>query len=580
MGAYKKLIFLFTLMFVNISALFAEPLEVIVYLTRSASDIQNKTYSFDFIPSPDTHKDLDLNIVQSGSFGQMSSTFIRGTDNDHTLFTLNGMSIKDHSTPNGVDDISQHSMLGVNSIEIIKGPMSTVYGPNAVGAVVNMSSYATEGNRLNFSLGSNGYNKQTVKVADYIGSNLIDFSANRISTNGISVYKNGSEIDGFDTSNFSFKSSSRRGEWLINSSINSTTNNSDLDNSGSDALDYTSEWKFNNQYIDAQRKKTKISYNHVTHERTYDKSGIIDTYNSESHNLLATKVFDLDQDDLTIGLEHMQLSANFDTNIGGYVSSVDKSRENSSAFATFNHLLSEDNLITIGLRHDLLSGFEDVTTYRVGTYIDGIRMSYSTAFKEPTTYEMYGLNNFGFSGNPDLKAESSNTIEIGYATDLFDISFYKTNITNLIKLNNAYTTYINDPGSSIRKGADLKFSYSMGNLQLNNNASYVIAMDSSRDELLRRPKWQNTLNLNYKLSSVSELTGKWSYYGDHLDINSVTFATEKQPSISTVDIGYSFIFDNYSYFAKLNNIMDLNYERPHGYNQLGRNFEIGLQYSF
>jgi vitamin B12 transporter len=575
---YKKFIFGFTFIFINISPLYAEPLEVLIYLTRSASDIQHKTYTFDFITSPDTHKDFDINIVQNGSIGQMSSTFVRGTNADHTLFTFNGMSIKDHSTPNGVDDISQHSMLGVNSVEIVKGPMSTVYGPNAVGAVVNMSSYATEGNRLDFSFGSNGYNKQIIKVADYFGTNLIDFSASRISTDGISVYKGGAEKDGFDTNNYSFKSSSRRGHWLINTSINSTVNKSDLDNSGSDALNYTSEWKFNNQYIDAQRNKTKISYNHVSHEREYNKSGTIDTYDSESHNLLATHVFDLDQDDLTLGFELMQLSADFDTNIDGYVSSVDNSRENSAIFTSFNHLLPADNLITIGLRHDLLSGFDDVTTYRLGTYLDGIRMSYATAFKEPTAYEMYGSDNFGFSGNPDLKPESSNTFEIGYATDILDISFYNTSITNLLKYN--VTTYINDSGMSVRKGADLKLRYSLDNLKLTNNTSYVVAEDSSGNELLRRPKWQNSLYAEYELSSASVVTGKWNYYGDHLDINSVTYATERQPSISTIDFGYSYIFNNYNLHANLNNITDLNYERPHGYNQLGRNFEFGLEYIF
>ena len=576
----KKLIFVFTLIFIHISPLYAEPLEVIIYLTRSASDIQHKTYTVDFITSPDSHKDLDINIVQNGSIGQMSSAFVRGTNADHTLFTLNGMSIKDHSTPNGVDDISQHSMLGVNSVEIVKGPMSTVYGPNAVGAVVNMSSYATEGNGLNFSFGSNGYNKQIIKVADYIGTNLIDFSASRTSTNGISVSKDGSEKDGFDTNNYSFKVSSKIGEWFMNSSINSTTNNSDLDNSGSDALDYTSEWKFNNQYIDAQRNKTKISYNHVSHEREYNKSGTIDTYDSESHNLLATHVFDLDQDDLTLGVELMQLSADFDTNIDGFVSSVDNSRENSAVFTSYNHLLPNDNLITLGLRYDLLSGFDDVTTYRLGAYLNGIRMSYATAFKEPTAYEMYGSDNFGFSCNPDLKPESSNTFEIGYATDMFDISLYNTHITDLLKLNNDFTTYINASGKSVRKGADLKLIYSLDNLTLTNNTSYVVAEDSSGNELLRRPKWQNTLYADYELSSASVLTGKWNYYGDHLDINSITFATERQPSISTVDFGYSYIFDNYNYYANLNNITDLNYERPHGYNQLGRNFEIGLKYIF
>lgn len=574
---YHVRTYLLALLILTTPAL-AEPLEITIYLMRSANDLQHKTYTYDYIPYPDSYKDLDINLVQSGSTGQMSSTFIRGTNSNHTLFTLNGMSIKDHSTPTGVDDISQHSLIGVNSVEIIKGPMSTVYGPNAVGGVINMTSYATEEDWIDLSIGSNGLNTQTIKVGDYVGNVLVDFSASKSSTDGISVYPQGTERDGFDSENFSLKTTSNIDEWWFNTNINSKTNHSDLDNSGSDALDYVSTWKFTNQYIDALTGKTKLSFNRVTHDRTYDKSGVVDTYNSESLNLLGTHVYSFGANDLTVGAEYMQTNADFDTNIGGYVSSVDQTRNNSAVFTSYDHLISADTVLTFGARQDWLSGFNDVLTYRIGASSHGWRTTYSTAFKEPTVYEMHGSDNWGFQGNPNLKPEHSNTIEVGYGNGFVDVALYRTEIDNLLKYQN--NSYVNDTGTSVRKGTDLGLTYALKDWRFANTTSYVIAEDSTGTELLRRPQWQNTLDVGYSIDLAQQINLQWNYYGSHRDINATTWATEDQPSVDTVDIGYKYYAKGITYYADLNNVFDVDYQRPNGYNQQGQNFELGVRIDF
>jgi vitamin B12 transporter len=274
----------------------------------------------------------------------------------------------------------------------------------------------------------------------------------------------------------------------------------------------------------------------------------------------------------------MQTKADFDTNIGGYVSTVDQTRNNSAVFTSYDHLIGTDTVLTFGARQDWLSDFDDVQTYRIGASKNGWRTAYSTAFKEPTAYEQHGTDNWGFQGNPNLKPEHTRTVEIGYANTAIDVAVYKTEIEDLLKyLNNTYT---NDTGTSVRHGADVGINYAVNDWQIANTTSYVRAEDSTGVELTRRPKWHNTLDIAYTIDPAQQLHLQHNYYGSHRDINSTTWAVEDQPSVSTVDIGYKFRHRGKTVSAGLNNMFDKTYERPNGYSQQGQNFELGIRIEF
>lgn len=561
------------------SSAVSEPLEITIYAMRSASDLQHKTYTYNYIEA-ETYKDLDLNIVQSGPDGQMSSTFMRGTDSNHTLFTLNGMPIKDHSTPTGVDDISQHSLIGVNSIEIIKGPMATVYGPNAVGGVVNMTSYATTEKFVDFNLGTNNSQTQTIKYGEYVNGHLLDFTVQNKKTDGISVYPQGEEKDGFETQNYSLKTTSNVGKLWINTNFNSKHNQTDLDNSGSDALNYTGDWKFNNQYIDiiSFTGNSKLAFNNVNHNRTYNNNGTVDTYDSNTKTILGTHLIKLDDTDISLGVENEKVSADFDTNINGYISSVDKSRNNQGYFINVDKIIANDLLFTVGTRYDNLSSFDDQQTYRIGFGYNGWRTSFSTAYQAPTVYEMYGQDNWGFLGNPNLDTETSKTYEIGYRNKFIDIALYNTYIDNqLIYQNN---TYQNDNATSIRKGADATLTWQHGSLSLVNKTNYVIAQDSNGTTLLRRPIWQNNMNVTWYDYKNMSLSADWNYYGSHVDTDSKTWQRKDMNAVSTFDISAKYTKNKVTYYTQFNNIFDKQYERPDGYNQNGRTLTAGIKINF
>jgi outer membrane cobalamin receptor len=119
-----------------------EPLEITVYAYRTASDLRAKTYSSSVVDA-DNIDDIEVagvDLQTTGPKGQQTSLFIRGTNSNHSLIAINGISIKDHSTISGNDDLGQIGILGFDQIEIIKGPAGSIYGPDAIGGVINLQS--------------------------------------------------------------------------------------------------------------------------------------------------------------------------------------------------------------------------------------------------------------------------------------------------------------------------------------------------------------------------------------------------------------------------------------------------------
>ena len=104
---------------------FDEDGTMIIYICktfiRNSSDLTHKTYSYEVVSADkdELQKVSSLNVVQSGPDGQLTSTFMRGTNSNHTLITLNGIAIQDHSTPNGTEDLFAHSFLGVDRVEAV-----------------------------------------------------------------------------------------------------------------------------------------------------------------------------------------------------------------------------------------------------------------------------------------------------------------------------------------------------------------------------------------------------------------------------------------------------------------------------
>ena len=547
-------------------------LEITIYAFRTSNDLAYKTYSYDVIEPKEIENNPSLNIVQSGPDGQMSSTFLRGTNSNHTLITLNGIAIKDHSTPGGTDDISQHSFLGVDRVEVIKGAMGSVYGPNSIGGTINMITSPNADNSIGASVGSNNTLTQNIKVGDIIGNTLIDFRVENKTSDGISVV-DGNENDEYKNRNYIFQTESYlENSYILKSNIIETHNKSDLDKS-TDYTDYTADWQFNNYYLSLQNKDEEYTINHTKHDRVYDDKGTKDTYLNDTTTLLAKKTLHHENKSHTIGTEYEYSDIEFNTNISGYESEVNKNRTNNGYFYSLDQTHDSGVQSHVGVRYDTPNTFNDQLTYRLGLENNGVRLSYATGYKAPTVYEMYGKDNYGFLGNSSLVPEESKTYELGYRWEKGDIVFFKTEIDNMLTyLNN---TYVNDNKKSDRHGVELSLTNEIGPVNINNNTVFVIAEDGNGNEIVRKPKWTNHTDLQY---------GNWSlginYYGSHLDIDNTTYKKIKMKDVITADLFYKVNKGSLTMYAGIDNITDVDYERPDGYNQLDRTFTFGFNKKF
>ena len=356
-------------------------LEVTIYAFRNSNDLTHKTYSYDVVPSENLNTVSSINLVQSGPDGQMTSLFTRGTNSNHTLITYNGIPIKDNSTPLGTDDISQHSFLGVDLLEVIKGPMSSVYGPNAVGGTINMVSQPNTENSIDVSYGSNNTKQTTIKLGEYYGNTIVDLSLQKETSDGISV-ADGDEDDGYNNTNYHLQISN----GAHNFKKMQTHNKVDLDGRV-DTTDYTSSWKFDNNYYSWQpNKDTELTVNNANHKRKYDKSGVQDNYKNTTNTILGKHTVHDKKTSYTFGTEHEFTNVKFDTAILGYVSNVDKDRTNNGYFFSIDNTTEHDVQLHTGIRLDTPNTFDEQLTYRIGAEKNGVRISYATGYKSPTVY--------------------------------------------------------------------------------------------------------------------------------------------------------------------------------------------------
>jgi outer membrane receptor protein involved in Fe transport len=105
-----------------------------------------------------------VEINQTLGRGGVTSAFIRGGDSDYNLVMVDGIPLNDFG---GGFDLSPLSLVGVQQVEVIRGPESALYGSNAVAGVINVvtdhgdgtphfSFFGEGGNWYTWRLGTSG----------------------------------------------------------------------------------------------------------------------------------------------------------------------------------------------------------------------------------------------------------------------------------------------------------------------------------------------------------------------------------------------------------------------------------------
>jgi len=532
-----------------------------------------------------------LNVVQSGPTGQQTSVFMRGMNSNHTMVAINGVAIKDHSTTGGLHDIGSDFIKHVTGIQVVKGSQGTLYGANAVGGVINFITTDSYANSISTTWGSNNTKGITLKIHKDINNHSISIIADGTKSDGISIAPSGTEKDGFDAKNITVNTDSKYEGYDIRTTLIRRTSDADLDSGTSDDLDYTAESDMNlyqlSSKIDNSLGFTNFTFSRTEYDREYVNGTEIDTYDSTSNTYILTNTLLKSNFDITPGIEYEYFDGSFN-NTGSYTAKVDTDGENVGYFVNGNLIASDKLLVSAGIREDDPSLFNNYTTYRLGGTYDltgtlKLKSNYATSVKTPTLYEMHGSNNYGYNGNPNLQPEEAETMDIGFEysfnNSVLDVVYFTTDLENLITYGNS--TYANASGTSNRHGAEVKFNSSIAdNVYWRNSATWTVAEDSTNTSVTRRPKWLGLTAVDWTMDKWTN-TAEYLYTGEHLDIDSATYATIMKPSVGIANFHTNYqVNDKSNIVFSLNNALDETYERPDGYAQHGRNMLLTYKLKF
>jgi len=573
------------------------------YILRDPSVLTTESMSVDYIDqytiqntnTIDTVQAISritgLNVVQSGPTGQQTSVFMRGMNSNHTMVAINGVAIKDHSTTGGLHDIGADFIKHVTGIQVVKGSQGTLYGANAVGGVINFITTDSYANSISTTFGSNNTKGLTLKLHRNINNHSISLVADGTSSDGISVAPTGTEDDGYDANNMTLNTHSKYDGYDIRTTLIRRSSDSDLDGGSGDDLDYTAENNMNlyqlSSKIDNSKGFSNFTFSRTEYDRDYHNGTEHDEYDSTSNTYLLTNTVLNDKWDITPGIEYEYFDGSF-RNRGSYTASVDTDGENVGYFLNGNLIASDKLLLSAGVRQDDPSAFGDYTTYRLGgTYeLTGslkLKSNYATSVKTPTLYEMHGSDNYGYNGNPNLQPEEAETTDIGFeysfGNSVLDFVYFTTDLSNLITYGSS--TYSNASGTSNRHGAEMKFNSMISdNIYWRNNATFTVAEDGNGTRVTRRPKWTGLTAVDWNFDKWTN-TAEYLFTGEHLDIDSSTYATITKPKVGVANFHTNYeINEKSSMVFSLNNAFDKGYERPDGYSQHGRNILLTYKLKF
>ncbi len=562
-----------------------------------------------------------ITITQQGGPGKMTYAYIRGTNSNHTLVVLDGVTMNDASSPSNAFDLSELNTNDISRIEVIKGPQSTLYGSDAIAGVINIitkkgsskPSYSFEG-----ETGANKYYRGNLYTSGVIGNLSYSINASQSASDGISAasseYGN-TEKDGFSNTTFSSNLFyTLNPEFKIGLLYKFGKSKSDLDQNekyGDDPnFTYRLEdhlWKLNlegTSFNGIWEQSLSASYIKRFSQNLDLTDQVHPSLSSDAFNNANRFKIDwqnnlrfLPNNLITIGFEHEVESANtsyLSTSEWGPFDSIfpNQSLRNSGLYIQDQFNLNNSFFSTVGLRYDTNEKFGNVYTFRIAPcyYIKStqtrFKATYGTGFKAPSLFYLFDP----MFGNPNLQPEKSKGWDIGIE-QFFEnnnisigLTYFGIELEDMFGFDANYKTINIDKASS--NGFEFLGSVRLfPSLVLNGNYTFTQTKNESvgsadfGEKLLRRPKHQFSLYSNYQVNQELGINFIIKYIGERDDKDFGAYPAQRVTlsDYTLVDFSAQYnLFSNVTLKARMENLFDKRYEEVLYYGTLGRSLYIGL----
>src|SRR3989304_1878505 len=516
-----------------------------------------------------------IDIVRQGGTGKETFIFIRGAEAGHTLVLIDGVSVNNPAT--GGFNLADLPADNIERIEVVYGPLSPVYGSDAIGGVVHIfTKQATvSSGTISIERGSFATDSENISASVKKDAYDLTLAASTLDTDGFSAARSGSEKDGYQSTYISSRLGIQRGALTridITALLAETEN--DLDNFDLDDPNYEQHRRWSTLGFNYSSPLTKNWTQKITLSRSNDQIVGLDE-NTDSNRSFATmnvktlgwhhNVRSTDGNILTMGYEWKGKEAELKA-------AYKKSFYNNAVYLQENRVVtSSANLVTSlrwdkGTINDGILSYRFWIAYRPAENVTW-RFKYGTGFKFPNIEDL--LNN-------DLKPEKSQGWEAGVEEVISDnffisLTYYVNDFTDLIALDeNSKTRNI---GESTSKGVETNIDWNLSSaLHLNGNYTYNETEDTKTNAyLLRMPLNKYGATFTIKPSGRSIFAIRYLHTGKRFDFSSDgNGKPEILKAYSKVDIFASYkLRQDTELYGRIDNLFDREYEDAKGYGAAG-----------
>jgi vitamin B12 transporter len=400
-----------------------------------------------------------VEIARSGSLGKTTSIRIRGANPEQVIVLVDGLRIS--SPTQGLTELSELTLDGIDRIEIVRGPQSTLYGADAIGGVVNIITKKGQGPpqaSIWVEGGSHGTLREQANVQGSLGGFNYNLSGSRHDTRG-RFDNDDSDLTSFNGRigyDFPWKGElSLAGRYLKLDndlpigSTNPVTVFDPNSQSQSETYLYTltykqpvftwwdlslrySQWWNNTGFQNQPPPGTTFTNSQIDTRR--QEAEFISSFHAGSWNTL------------TVGYENRAEQAR---NRGNFRAAI----ETHSGFVQDEIRLFGRLFVNGGVRYEDNSAFGSELTPRVAVafLIDEtgtkLRATWGQGFRAPTLNELF----FPDFGNPNLQAERSESYDVGFDQKLwqnrirFGSTFFHNRFATLIQFVSVPGTFLLTP---------------------------------------------------------------------------------------------------------------------------------------
>jgi vitamin B12 transporter len=524
-------------------------------------------------------------VLSAGHPGQFAYTFARGAAVNQMLFLVDGCKLADPSSSLG-GNFSFLSPQVIQKIEIIRGPLSNLFGSSAMGGVVNLITKKSNG--LGFSLARGSHD--TVEGDFYWG---VKKSAFNFSMNGHFLnYSDGLPNDKLQKEGFSFNSGYEKDDFSLGLSLFGNLVDSGIPINLGLPTPERHYWQKNLllsvpcSYRLAEKfsleSKISLHWNH------YEFSDPNDTWNSFYEN--GSFVGALTAKFNALFWEKLKIMAGLDYSL----QTIDNRSNNEwllneAKTNVFSHFLSVSAdlnriLLSASMRLDKYKDLKTVASPQLGVSLNlspnlKIRTSFAKSFRAPTLPEL--LNPYW--GNPLLVPETGKSLEFGidfYLRSLaMGITFFDSAYLNLIGYSPTTWKFVNI-NEARSKGIEISVKkILLKHWQWGLAYTYLKTRDMQYDrELLRRPRHTFSGQLTYQ-SAKFDFSAEMVYVGKRLDYNELVWSVAENPAFNTFGFVFNFpVTDRIAWFLNISNALNRHFEEVLGYPAPLRRILVGIKY--